>query len=62
MSNIAKVVKTADKAVEEVRSILINKMIEDQKFTGTIAVDINFNEGGVSNIDLFIKKRVKGPK
>lgn len=48
----------AEKAADTIRSILVKKLEDDESYTGKIIFELNCSEGGVGNIDAYIKRKI----
>jgi hypothetical protein len=61
MSNAKDVqkVKKLTSILDEVKNSLLVKLIEEPDFTGKISIEINCNQGGISNTELYIKRRLE---
>jgi hypothetical protein len=44
--------------LDDIRDTLMSKLIEEPNFTGKISVDINCNQGGISNIEMYTKRKI----
>lgn len=58
MNDIRKVRKIYE-ALEKITESVVVKVVEEPGYTGKIVVELNFNQGGISNTELFVKRKLK---
>jgi hypothetical protein len=44
--------------VGEIQQCVFSQLTEEEDFTGKITIDINFNQGGITNTDVYTKRRI----
>lgn len=45
-------------AVDEVKNSVLVFLLDEKKFTGRIQIEINCNQGGITNHEVFVKRKI----
>lgn len=51
-------VKKVNKMLDQIRDTVISKLMEENEFTGKMSIDVNCNQGGISNIEIYTKRKI----
>lgn len=59
MADKIKTVKKVFEVLNEIENVVNLKLIEEEPtFTGKITIDINCNQGGISGVEIYTKRKI----
>jgi hypothetical protein len=56
--NQMKLAKQVSSVVSEIEQNIFSLLGEEDGFTGKVTIDINFNQGGITNTDVYTKRKI----
>lgn len=56
----SKVIQKYTETMQKIQEVILNKLvIEESDFTGKIMIEINCNQGGISNAEVYTVRKIK---